>query len=190
MAGLAITLTAGLLDYYGAVDLRWLRRLDPVVNPGDIQFRLQSFFAHSGWLAEYVTLCAPYTLVILTLRVRFFARAAAIIALLLAGEIVLILSFQRGGWISYPLTLFAVWAAIYVTRRIESGETQILSAFRRSLWKVLVSLPLTVALSLTTLWALQRAGWFQSAAGFDLRSYVARAKEITRASDRSDFIRA
>jgi O-antigen ligase len=188
--GLIIALAAGLLDYYHLIDLHALRELDPVVNPYDIQFRLQSFFGHSGWFAEYLTLCIPFVICLLLLPLQFCLRVFLIILVLLVGEFTLILTFQRGGWVSYPLTLFAIWAAIYVTRRIEKGERSFLGAFKNSLLKVAVSLPLTVLLSLGTIWLVAHANLFPE--GLDLRisRYWERFQDIQKASDRTDFMRA
>jgi hypothetical protein len=184
--GLLASLLIGVLDYYGIVDLQWLRALDPIVNPGRKQFRLQSFFGHSGWYAEYLTLAIPTCLVILALRLPFWLRAFAMISALALGEFVLILTYQRGGWLSYPLTLVAVWAAIYVVRLLERNETDITRALRRSAGKVLVSLPLTVAVSLVLVFVIQGKGSVEEA----MSPYVSRFKEIQRTGDRTDFLKA
>lgn len=180
--GLLIALLIGLLNYYGIVDLAWLRGLDPVVNPGGTQYRLQSWFGHSGWFAEFVTLLIPFSMTLLTLRYPFWLRVSLLLLLLLLGEVVLILTFQRGGWLSYPLTLLALWACIYVLRKIEHGEANVPKALRASATKILVSLPLTLLVSFAVL------SVFGSQFGVD--QYRERFKAITKASDRTDFIKA
>lgn len=184
--GLLLSLVAGVLDYYGFIDLSWLRGLDPIVNPGGKQFRLQSFFGHSGWYAEYLTLAIPTCLIILSLKLPFWVRATAILAALALGEFVLILTYQRGGWISYPLTLFAVWAAIYVVRLLEKQETDIARALRRSFAKVLISLPITVVASLALVVIIQGRSSVEGA----ISPYVSRFKDIQRTGDRTDFVQA
>ncbi len=184
--GLLLSLVVGVLDYYGFIDLLPFRDLDPIVNRGGKQFRLQSTFGHSGWYAEYLTLAMPTCLIILALRAPFWLRVSAILASLALGEFVLILTYQRGGWLSYPLTLVAVWAAIYVVRLLERNETDIWRAFRRSLLKVLVSLPLTVAVSLLLVVAVQGRDSVEGA----ISPYVSRFKEIQRTGDRTDFLQA
>ena len=184
--GLVSSLVLGVLDYYGIIDLQWLRGLDPIVNPGSKQFRLQSLFGHSGWYAEYLTLAIPTCLVILALKLPFWTRALAVLLALALGEFVLILTYQRGGWLSYPLTLIAVWGAIYVVRLLERNETDIVNALRRSVVKVLISLPLTVMVSLLLVFVIQGKSSVQDA----MSPYVSRFKDIQRTGDRTDFLKA
>jgi hypothetical protein len=185
-SGLMISLVVGVLDYYGGIDLSFLRGLDPIVNPDGKQFRLQSLFGHSGWFAEYLTLAIPTCLIILSLTIPFWARALIILCALAFGEFALVLTYQRGGWLSYPLTLFAVWAAIYVVRLLEKQETDIGSALRRSFTKVLVSLPVTVAASLALVVLIQGRGTVEGA----ISPYVSRFKDIQRTGDRTEFFQA
>jgi hypothetical protein len=184
--GLLMSFVVGVSDYYGFIDLRGLRSLDPIVNPGGIQFRLQSLFGHSGWYAEYLTLAIPTCLIILGLKLPFWIRAAAILCALALGEFVLILTYQRGGWLSYPLTLVAVWAAIYVVRLLERHENDIGRALRRSVVKVLISLPLTVIVSLLLVFMIQGKSSVEEA----MSPYVSRFKDIQRTGDRTDFLKA
>lgn len=184
LCGLLVSFLAGLLDYYEFINLRTLRPLDPVVNPGDRQFRLQSFFAHSGWYAEYITLTIPSVLILLGLKAPFWVRTALILFCLAIGEFVLLLTYQRGGWLSYPITLIAVWAALYVVRLIEQQNVEILPALRRSVLKVLISLPVTVVASLALVFLFQKGDSAQEA----LSPYVSRFKQIQRTGDRTDFL--
>lgn len=184
--GLIASLVIGVLDYYGFIDLLWLRGLDPIVNPGGKQFRLQSLFGHSGWYAEYLTLAIPTCLIILAIKLPFWTRAVCILLALALGEFVLILTYQRGGWLSYPLTLVAVWGAIYVVRLLERNETDIIRALRRSVVKVLISLPLTVVVSLLLVFVIQGKSSVEDA----MSPYVSRFKDIQRTGDRTDFLKA
>ena len=190
LGGLLLAVFGGLLDYYGALDLTQLRALDPTANPGGVQFRLQSFFGHSGWFAEYLTLAVPFVLVLLALPFGYGVRVALVLAVLLLGEWALILTFQRGGWVSYPVTLAAVWGSIYVGRKLERGEHDVLMALRSSLLKVAISLPLTVAFSFLLIFGLTRLGLSSPTAAAGLSSYVERFQDIQKASDRTDFMRA
>ncbi len=190
LSGFVISVLAGLLDYYGVLHLGELRALDPTANPGGVQFRLQSFFGHSGWFAEYLTLSVPFVLVLLALPVRYGIRVALVLAVLLLGEWALILTFQRGGWVSYPITLCAVWGAIYVGRKLERGEHDVAGAIRASAVKVAVSLPLTIALSFLFIFGLSRLGVNSPTDGAGLNSYIERFQDIQKASDRTEFMRA
>ena len=184
--GLLLSAILGLLDYYGVITLAAVRPLDPIVNPGERQFRLQSLFAHSGWYAEYVTLTIPTALLLLSLRLRFSLRVTALLLAALLGEFILILTYQRGGWLSYPLTLIVMWSAIYVVQRLERGEHDVLAALRRSVIKVAISLPLTIIVSLSLLLALSRG----EGESDRLAPYVQRLAEIQRTGDRTDFLLA
>jgi len=184
--GLLLSAALGLLDYYGVVSLGAIRPLDPIVNPGERQFRLQSLFAHSGWYAEYVTLTIPTALLLLSLRLRFSLRVVTLLLVALLGEFILILTYQRGGWLSYPLTLIAMWSAIYVVQRLERGEHDVLTALRRSLVKVAISLPLTIIVSLSLLLVLSRGEGDHDR----LAPYMKRLADIQRTGDRTDFLLA
>jgi O-antigen ligase len=186
LGGLILSLSAGLADYYGLINLRWLRALDPIVNPGDHQFRLQSFFGHSGWYAEYVTFCMPFTIILLLLPFRFFVRLGFALTLMIVGEYALILTYQRGGWLSYPLTLFAIWTAIYIFKvREEKGFDQFIPLFKKTVKKIIISLPLTILASLILISLV--AG---DASKEILEKYSARFVDITKTKDRSEFMKA
>ncbi len=189
-ASLVVALIAGLLDYYQVIDLRALRALDAVVNPEDTQFRLQSWFGHSGWFAEFITLAAPSALVWLTLRASMWVRLAAMLIVLVVGELVLILTFQRGGWLAYPITLIFVWAAVYASHRVSKGDITFLGALRTSIGKIAVTLPLTLIVSAGAIWLLTQLNQSGAAKQASLDKYLSRAGDITRTSDRTDFMRA
>ncbi len=180
--GFLLSLVVGLLDFYEILSIRSFRGLDPVVNPEKFAYRLQSWFGHSGWYAEYLTLAAPFVMLFLCIRSSYFLRVALIILMLLLAEFVLILTFQRGGWLSYPITLIAIWAAIYVFYKQEKGQGDALSALKSSIVKILISAPLTVLISMSVLNII--------GSSFSLDQYTSRFKDITKASDRTDFMKA
>jgi O-antigen ligase len=180
--GFLTSLIVGLLDFYGAVSLLSLRELDPIVNPGGEYLRLQSFFGHSGWYAEYLTMCAPLAMLLLLLRIDLRVRISLIVLTLLLGEFVLILTFQRGGWLSYPLTLLAIWAAVWIFVQSEKGEVLPGRALQKAGVKILLTAPITVLLSVIAL------KLFGSSLGIE--DYAARFKDIAKASDRLGFVQA
>lgn len=190
LMGLVLTLFAGIGDYYGFISLSGLRSLDPVVNPGGEQFRMQSFFGHSGWFAEYVTLTIPFSMLILNLRSGMAYKICLILTILMLGEICLIISFQRGGWVSYPLTLLVIWAAIYSYRRLSEGNHSFIQALRGSALKTLISIPLTLIATLAVFLALNKSGLVRSNSDVLLSRYLHRFGEITKSSDRTEFMQA
>lgn len=183
LAGLVTSLLAGLADYYNLIDLRVLRALDPYVNPGDVQGRLQSFFGHSGWYAQYLTLVIPSALMVLTFPLKMGWRIALILMILVLAEYVLILTFQRGGWLSYPLTVAVIWFCIYVLNPKRSA-IPIANLARKSLLKILISIPITIAVSLAVLSVVGSA----SDGGLQASQYAKRFKQIANTSDRTRYI--
>lgn len=186
LGGLILSLAVGLSDYYGVISLKWLRDLDPIVNPGDHQFRLQSFFGHSGWYAEYLTFCMPFTIMLLLLPLRFLVRIGLALALMIVGEFALILTYQRGGWLSYPLTLFAIWTAIYIFKiREDKGFDQFIPLFKKTLKKIVISLPLTILASLLLISLVAGDGSKEI-----IEKYTDRFVDIAKTKDRTEFIKA
>lgn len=178
VSGILLTLGVGLLDYYGLIDLRPFRALDGHVNPNNIEIRLQSFFGHSSWCAQYLTLTIPFSLFILTLNFSRWIKLSGLVGLMVLGEFVLILTFQRGGWVAYPFTVFILWICIYALSHEEKAP-QFLLALKRSAWKIVLSLPITVLLSL---------GLF-SLINQELPSkYIERFKAISNTNERTFYI--
>ncbi len=189
LSGLFASFLFGLLDYYRLINLRWLRALDPTVNPGDAQFRLQSFFGHSGWYAEYLTLCIPFVILFLLTKLPNKIKILILLLIMILGEFVLVLTFQRGGWVSYPLTLCVIWAAVYSLKGLEQGigfKNTIVKSFK----KIILSIPLTVLLTLLLINYLNSSGKLSPERSESINSYVDRFKDISKTSDRSDFMYA
>ncbi|MBL7662369.1 O-antigen ligase family protein [bacterium] len=178
--GLLFTIILGFLGYYGMIPLQELRGLDPTVNAGGVEFRMQSLFGHSGWFAEYVTLTIPCILLILLIPKTYWLRITLILVAALIGELTLVMTYQRGGWLSYPLTLFIIWGMIYLVRCHEQGEANALCALKKSFLKIMLSFPLTLVITAGVL----------HLSGLDLGAYKSRALEISKTSDRTDFVRA
>jgi O-antigen ligase len=144
--GAVISTIVGLLDYYGVISLTWFRRLDPVINPDGLMFRLQSTFGNPGWFAEFVTVTSPFVLVgFLRKDVGNFLKVF-LFGILILFEIALILAKSRSGWVCYPLTLITCWTFFYLYRDSEKGTTRAIS--RKNLIKVVVSIPVTLLISL------------------------------------------
>lgn len=180
--GLALSVLAGLLDYYGVIDLRLIRPLDPLVNAGGVQFRLQSFAGHSGWYAEYLTMAAPCTLALLLLPIPRKWQMLFIILFLVLVEYALILTYQRGGWLSYPVTVFAIWVSFYLLRQGDAGAETPIRSVRKSLIKVAISIPVTILISLTLIWV------FNQTSDEVVKKYTSRLQQITVTRDRTRYI--
>ncbi len=130
LTGLVLAIAAAALDRLGLLDLRVLRATDPFTNASGAE-RLQSTFGHAGWFAQFVCFAMPAILAAwlwpAESRVRpgdppvsggreprgtRIARMAAAVTLLGLALVVLVLSHQRGGWITGAIVGAGVTAAI------------------------------------------------------------------------------
>jgi O-antigen ligase len=129
LAGLVLTIAAGALDRLGYLDLRVLRATDPFTNLSGAD-RLQSTFGHAGWFAEYICFATPAILALWLWppdtdarpgtadaagrdpRGRLVGRLSTAAGLLLIALVAIVLSYQRGGWITWALVAAGIVAAI------------------------------------------------------------------------------
>ena len=190
VGSLLFSVVIGLCDYYQVLDLRILRQLDHVVNPNDIQFRLQSFFGHSGWYAEYIILAAPFILALFATKIPYSLKTTLVIVTLLLVQFALILSFQRGGWISMPITLVIIWAFVFVAYQHQRHGLIPIAALKKSILPITISLPLTVMFAVALIWFIVATGILKSDREIDFGSYVGRFSDIQRTNDRSSFVKA
>ncbi len=190
VVGLMATLVIGILNFYQLVDLRQLRQLDPVVNFFGQQ-RLQATFGHSGWLAEYVVMSMAWLGTVLIAfrrdgdRGRVRAGIAIVIALLLVTQFGLILTYQRGGWISHVFPLLTIWLSIFYVYANEPPFSQLV---RRSLPKVAVAVPLSIGIALVVFLAIVSLGWFGTQYRSGASSYAERVGALFDTSNRPMYI--
>ena len=104
-----------------------LRATDPFTNLSGAD-RLQSTFGHAGWFAEYICFATPAILALWLWppgadagagggagrepRGRRLVRLAAAAGLLAIALVAIVLSYQRGGWITWAIVAAGVVAAI------------------------------------------------------------------------------
>ena len=143
--------------------------------------RLSSLFGNPGWYAQFVTLATPAVLFILTLSIRKRAKFAVLIGIMSLTEFTLILAYQRGGWISYPLTLLVVWFCIYVLDEDEQSAAEVIAKAKGALKKILISIPITIILSLSLVYGLAK---LVPTVAPTVDSYVERAAGIGQTQDR------
>jgi hypothetical protein len=181
--GLAVAVGVGLLDYLALVDLRQLRAFDPFTNASGAE-RMQSTFGHAGWFAEYVCFTTPalLTLWLSPLRLGARVRAGATAAGLGATLVVIVLSFQRGGWITWlavaiGVTLVSLW-------RWGAGGTRDGAAPRPGRLALVAAGGLVAAIALGLV-VVRVAG------GSGAMARIAeRARQITQVSDRQNHVMA
>ena len=194
--GAVISAIVGLLDYYGVISLTWFRSFNPNINPGGIQFRLQSIFGHPGWFAEFVTITIPFILMGFVKKDSGVYWKIFLFGVLLLCEIALILAKARAGWIAYPVTLVFCWVLFYLFKE-KDGVTN-WQINRKGLIKVAISVPVTIVLSLLIIFKLLGGASYSLKATvenpvagksaesrYPQQSIGNRAKIIFRASDRT-----
>lgn len=186
-AGLVLTLFAGVLDFYHLINLESVRPLDPNINPGRIQVRLQSFLGHSGWLAEYIVLTIPYALILL-FKGRTRLRLSLLIFMLMLGVYVTALTFQRGGWITFAVTLLLVCFSIFLAHSNVDGA-QGFAQIKAASLKAVSLFVLILVVPLAVLYGVNRAeSGAQNGRGNEL--YTQRLVEIKNVSERTVFFKA
>ena len=144
--GAVLAAVVGLLDYYGVISLAWFRVFNPKINPGGVQFRLQSIFGHPGWFAEFVTVTIPFILMGFLKKDQGFLWKTFLFGILVLCEIALILAKSRAGWISYPMTLTFCWISVYLLK--EGEGLKIWHIKKKDIIKIAISVPITIILSL------------------------------------------
>lgn len=190
LIGLVVAVAAGPLDRLALIDLRALRNTDPFTNLSGAE-RLQSTFGHAGWFAEYVCFTTPAVLA-LWLWPRADAgreaeplasraiRTAIAIVLLAATLAVVVLSYQRGGWITWAIVGASVAAAVV---RLAAGAPAAAPTSARRL--LAVAAGAMIAAIAAGLVVVRIAG---GPAAMD--RFAARARTITQVSDRQAHVMA
>lgn len=188
LAGLTLTLFAGLLDFYRLINLEALRPLDPNINPGGIQVRLQSFLGHSGWLAEYIVLAIPYALILL-LKGRSRLRLSLLVLILMLGTWAAVLTYQRGGWITYSITLLLICISLFWIEGSRDAAHRV-KLIKRSSLKALATFALIVVVPLATIYVIGKTGGGGQGSVGGVEQYAGRALEIKNVWERTVFFRA
>ena len=142
-AGLCVSMLWGILDSLEIVSLEWFRtqRGSPLAFAKH-SHRLQSFFSHAGWYAEYLAMLAPCLAVFAlapapariqkkapspqhsalstqnSFRRSWWDRGLVLFAFLVSA-IAMLLTYQRGGWYALLLSflLAAGMSAVIYLRR-------------------------------------------------------------------------
>ena len=183
LAGLVASLVLGVLDFYSLIDLTEVRPAFHLKELGaGFRFeRLSSLFGHPGWYAQFVTLSTPAVLAILSIPLRRRNLLFVMIGLMAFTEFTLILVFQRGGWVSYPLTLLAVWFCIYVFDTEHQSTTEIRAKTKGAIRKILISVPVTIIISFSLIYII---GKNTTTKYNTAQNFLERAKDIQKTQDR------
>ena len=195
LAGLVLTIAAGALDCLGYLDLRVLRATDPFTNLTGAD-RLQSTFGHAGWFAEYLCFATPADPGAVAVagrrrrratrsrepRGRQIVRVAAAAGLLVIALVAIVLSYQRGGWITWALVAAGVVAAIVWLVAAATGTAAAALPLRRLVAIGAAAVILAIAAGLVVVRVAGGPG--------AMDRFAARARTITQVSDRQAHVTA
>ena len=151
LLGFLFSIIFGHLDFFGFYDLSWYR-----ISDGVSIHRLHSFFVNSSWYSQYIAVTLPLLPALLLLGKNKRLVIACMVACIVIGEVTLILSMQRGAWITYPPTLLLIWISIYyVIAKMKNSDIGLSSFLSQNWIKVLVTIPLSVALSVYIVYTIK-----------------------------------
>ncbi len=178
LTGFLLTAIAGLLDHYTLIDLSSMRPVYGGIAPSGYHLRLQSFFGHPAWFAMYATMAIPSVLVLLRSPLSRTLQVIVIVAILVLGEYVLILTFSRGSWISYLFTLISIWLSFTLLRPGSEGARG-WDVLKRAMGKIMLSLPISIGISMVTISLIGNDSYLR---------YLDRAKQIANVSERTAYV--
>jgi O-antigen ligase len=183
LMGLLLTVFLGLFDYYDLINLNAIRPwyFLPAFGESYRFERLTSVFGNPGWYAQYLVLGSPALLSILALRWQKKWKIALLVSLIIVTEFCIILIYQRGGWLSYPLTLLIIWFCVYVLDNESKNFSRHIQDIKRSLLKIAITLPLTIAISLSLVYFTARV---QPENRQQISDFAQRAESIANVNDR------
>jgi O-antigen ligase len=187
LAGLVLTIALGTLDRLGWFDLRLLRDVDPFTNPSGAE-RLQSTFGHAGWFAQYICFATPTVLVLwlwpppgaAESRGRRALRVAAAALLLAVSLAVIVLSYQRGGWITWAVVGSGVAAVVVRLAAADGGGRGVAPSAR---WLIPIAVVVLAAAVLAGIGVVRIAGGPGA-----LDRFASRARTIGQVSDREAHV--
>jgi len=118
--GLALSVTLGLAEVFGAVRLDALRGTIAVFPRAGT---LQGSAGNPGWFAEFMVYALPCGLVLLAAPGRLAWRLAAWTMFAGATSLGLVLAYQRGGWVAGAVVLlYLVVGTAYVLARTAASR--------------------------------------------------------------------
>jgi hypothetical protein len=183
LAGLVASLVLGVLDFYSLIDITAVRPAFHLkeYGPAYRHERLSSVFGNPGWYAQFVTLATPAVLAILSIPLRRRSLLFLMIGLMALTEFTLILAYQRGGWISYPLTLLFVWFSIYVFDTEHQSTSEIRAKTKGAIKKILISVPVTIIISVSLIYII---GKNTTTEHKKINSYIENVQRMQNTQDR------
>ena len=188
IAGLLVWAVVGILEFYGFValgELRGFYAADVMTNA--YAPRLESVSGNPGWFAQYVVFALPYFVVLLAqetaarLRVALFGLALALVLL------VLILTYQRGGWTAASVELCCLaGGSVYAAWQGREGATRRAGI---ALARTIALLALVIAIAVSLLYLSVKSGAHPGGASA-LSAYAERFARLTNSPERIQYASA
>lgn len=183
--GFLFSVIVGHLDFFGLINLNFYRLTDR-----QYIHNFHSFFVNPSWYSQYIAILLPMLPILLLFFKDKKIAIILLVFLVILGEVTLILSMQRGAWITYPPTLLFIWIAIYYVIAKMRDKNLSLNTFLRKNWlKVIITIPLTVTLSVYVVYGIKdyrKNHGIQSATDTFL-DVTKKANRVTSSNDRLMF---
>jgi O-antigen ligase len=188
IAGVLIWSAVGLAEFYGGLPLSRFRGIYAAdfTAPGETP-RLLSIAGNSGWFAQYLVFALPYVALLLVRQSARLLRLVVVGALVVLIEVVLVLTFQRGGWVASiaELCCLATASVIVTWRRSGRAAADSMIAVVRTLALIAV----VVALVPSLLYVSVKTGLHPGGAAA-LADYSARFQSLTNSPERRPYASA
>ncbi len=148
--GWLLFIIVGYIDFFGFIDLTQYYFWDETPH------RFTSFFPNSSWSSQYLAVTLPLLPIVLLWRKINRSMLILMVFLIVLGEVALLLSMQRGAWLTYPPTLLMIWITIYYVFARSHDNTISLKSFLKTSWlKIFITIPLTVIISATVVYEIK-----------------------------------
>jgi len=183
LSGLLFSIIVGHLDYFGFYDISWYRTID-----SSAPNRFHSFFVNSSWYSQYLAVILPLIPTVLLFIKNTKIAISTLIILVVLGEVTLILSMQRGAWITYPPTLLLVWIIVYyVLAKIKDTKINLNQFLKKNWFKILFTIPVTVTMSVYIVYGIKDYRKNHGISALNtFTSVTKRAEKIANTNDRLD----
>ena len=156
VVGALVWSAVGVMEFFGGPRLTGLRGIYAADSLVDVVPRLQSVSGNPGWFAQSLVMVLPYAAVLYIGKAARWFRLALTVLAIAVIEFVLVLTFQRGGWVASIIVLccLAAGSAILAWRRSGRAAPHAMIVVGRSLGVLAV----VAALAFSLLYISIRAG--------------------------------
>ena len=121
VAGVFVWCAVGLVEFFGGPRLGGIRGVYAADTLVDVVPRLQSVSGNSGWFAQCLVMALPYVAVLMIGKSGRLLRLATTILAVCVVLFVLLLTYQRGGWVASVVELACLAVGSATVARHRSG---------------------------------------------------------------------